>query len=107
MRNCKIDKIKEQKKVVANNSTKKQKRKKKNALILCRDGNEFWTTQEQFWQWVRQKIVVKLGDGPLHGKYVREADQFEVVLGNAVLNLTHPNHLSEVLYSRRYKASKG
>lgn len=85
----------------------KSKKKKKNAMIICRDGNEYWTTQDQFWQWVREKVVVKLGDGPLHGKFIRETDQFDVVLGNAVLNLTHRNHLTEVLYSRRYQTSRG
>ena len=36
---------------------KKQRRElkkaKKNALVLCHDGSQFWTTQKQFWQWVR------------------------------------------------------
>lgn len=98
MRHCKLNKIKKKKPKTF------KKKKKKNALIMCRDGNEFWTTQDQFWQWVRERVIVKLGDGPLRGKFVRETDQFDVVLGNAVLNLTHRNHLSEVLYSRRYQA---
>lgn len=104
MRECKIANIN-------NHNTKKtkkktSKKKKKNALIICRDGNEFWTTQDQFWQWVRERIIVKSGDRPLRGKFVRESAQFDVVLGNAVLNLTHRNHLTEVLYSRRYQASR-
>lgn len=87
-------------------SKKTKKKKKKNALIMCRDGNEFWTTQDQFWQWVRDRVVVKLGDGPLRGKFVREEEQYAVVISNTVLNLVHRNHLREVLYSRRYQASR-
>ena len=42
-------------------STKK-KRKKKTALVICKDRKQFWTTQTQFWQWVRDGVVVKTGD---------------------------------------------
>ena len=80
---------------------KEQKRKKKNAVVLCRDGKSYWTTQAQFWQWVRENVVVKLGDGPLRGKFVREYEEYNVVLSNTVLNLRCPNHLREALDSRR------
>lgn len=104
MRECKIASINDS---AAKKAVKKTtKKKKKNALIVCRDGNEFWTTQDQFWQWVRDRVIVKSGDRPLRGKFIRESDQFDVVIGNAVLNLTHRNHLQEVLYSRRYQASR-
>jgi hypothetical protein len=33
--------------------------KKKTALVVCRDRKQFWTTQAQFWQWVREGVVVK------------------------------------------------
>jgi hypothetical protein len=41
-------------------SVKKEKKKKKRtALVVCRDRKQFWTTQAQFWQWVREGVVVK------------------------------------------------
>jgi hypothetical protein len=82
---------------------KKEKRKKakKTALVICHDRKEFWTTQTQFWQWVREGVIVKTGDGPLTGMFNREHEELMVVLRNTVLNLAHPNHLSEALASRR------
>ena len=40
---------------------KKKKRKKKTALVICRDRKQFWTTQTQFWQWVREGVVYQDG----------------------------------------------
>ena len=80
---------------------KEKKKKKRTALIVCRDRKEFWTTQAQFWQWVREGVVVKTGDKPLEGSFVREHEELDVVLSNTVLNLAHPNHLREALLSRR------
>ena len=81
---------------------KAEKRKKKRtALVVCRDGKSFWTTQAQFWQWVREGVVVKTGDKPLEGGFVREAEELNVILGNTVLNLARPNHLREAMLSRR------
>lgn len=80
---------------------KAEKRKKKNALVVCRDGKEFWTTQSQFWQWVRERVVVKTSDGPLRGEFLRENEEYSVVISNTVLNLRHPNHLQEAVYVRR------
>ena len=80
---------------------KKAKKKKKNALVVCRDGREYWTTQAQFWQWVRERVIVKNGDGPLRGEFLRENEEYSVVISNTVLNLRHPNHLQEALYIRR------
>lgn len=90
----------------AKEKKKAKKKKKKNALIVCRNGNEFWTTQAQFWQWVRDHIVVKFGDAPLRGKFVRENEEYAVVISNTVLNLAHRNHLREVLHSRKYSSSR-
>lgn len=84
---------------------KEMKRKKKNALIVCRDGKEFWTTQAQFWQWVREGIIIKAGDYPLKGEYVRANEEKDVVISNTVLNLACPNHLHEALRSRRYRSN--
>ena len=81
---------------------KRQKRKqKKNALVITHDKIEFWTTQKQFWQWIREGIIVKTADGPLCGHFVRENEEKMVVLSNTVLNLACPNHLNEALSQKR------
>ena len=79
----------------------KKKKKKKNALVVCRDRKQFWTTQTQFWQWVRDGVIVHTGYQPLTGAFVREHEELLVTLSNTVLNLAHPNHLREALSSRR------
>src|SRR4051794_39326676 len=79
----------------------KKKRKKKTALVICRDRKEFWTTQTQFWQWVREGVVEKTGDKPPTGTFRREHEELMVLLSNTVLNLACPNHLRESLLSRR------
>src|SRR6185503_16145373 len=81
--------------------TKKKKRKKKTALVICRDRKQFWTTQTQFWQWVREGVVTKTGEQPLTGLFRREHEELMVLLSNTVLNLAHPNHMREALLSRR------
>jgi hypothetical protein len=78
-----------------------RKRKKKNALIMCHDGKEYWTTQAEFWQWVRESVVIKVSDAPLRGMFIRQNEEYNVVISNTVLNLRCPNHLSEALASRR------
>ena len=80
---------------------KKKVKKKKTALVICRDRKEFWTTQTQFWQWVREGIVVKTHDRPLTGMFHREHEELMVIFSNTVLNLAHPNHMREALLSRR------
>ena len=82
-------------------NNKKKKRKKKTALVICRDGKQFWTTQTQFWQWVRDGVVNKTGEQPLTGLFRREHEELLVLLSNTVLNLAHPNHMREALLSRR------
>jgi|SRR5215218_1027987 len=81
---------------------KTQKKKaKKNALVMCHDGKEYWTTQAQFWQWVRESVVLKISDGPLRGQFIRVNEEYAVVISNTVLNLKCPNHLREAIISRR------
>jgi hypothetical protein len=80
---------------------KKAQKRKRSALIICRDQKQFWTTQTQFWQWVRERKVSKLHDHPLTGALLCEDEELLVLLSNTVLNLAHPNHLSEALLSRR------
>lgn len=85
-------------------SKKKEKKKKKStALVVCRDRKTFWTTQAQFWQWVRDGVVVKTGEQPLTGAFRREHEELMCLLSNTVLNLAHPNHVREALSARRYK----
>ena len=80
---------------------KKKTKKRKTALIICQDRKQFWTTQAQFWQWVRDGIVVKTGEQPLTGLFKREHEELMVLLSNTVLNLAHPNHMREALLSRK------
>jgi len=82
-------------------TNKKKKRKKRTALILCRDRKRFWTTQTQFWQWVRGGVVIKTAEQPLTGIFKREYEELLVLLSHTVLNLAHPNHMREALLSRR------
>jgi hypothetical protein len=87
---------------------KKERRKKSKhtALIVCHHAKPFWTTQAQFWQWVRDRIIKKIQDRPLTGVFVREDEELMVVLSNTVLDLANPNHLNEALLSRRLKKLK-
>jgi hypothetical protein len=80
---------------------KTKKKKKRTALVICRDRKQFWTTQTQFWQWVREGVVVKTQYHPLTGSFLREHEELMVMLSNTVLNLAHPNHMREALASRR------
>ncbi len=80
---------------------KKRRRKKKTALVICRDRKQFWTTQAQFWQWIREGVITKTQDQPLTGLFNREHEELYVLLSNTVLNLARPNHMREALLSRR------
>jgi hypothetical protein len=82
-------------------SEKKKKRKKRTAQVICHDRKEFWTTQAQFWQWVRDGVVIKTGEQPLTGLFKRKHEELLVLLSHTVLNLAHPNHMREALLSRR------
>ena len=84
----------------------KKRKSKKTALVICRDNKQFWTTQSQFWQWVRDRVVVKTADHPLTGSFLRDHEESMVLLCNTVLNLARPNHLREALLSRRVGMSK-
>jgi hypothetical protein len=86
---------------VLSSNKEKKKKKKRTALVICRDHKQFWTTQTQFWQWVREGVVVKTDDQPLTGLFRHEHQELMVLLSNTVLNLAHPNHLREALSSRR------
>ena len=85
----------------------RRKKRKHTALIICRHARPFWTTQAQFWQWARERVIRKIQDRPLTGVFLREHEELMVVLSNTVLNLANQNHLNEALSSRRLKKSKG
>ena len=81
---------------------KAEKRKaRRAALVVCHDHKQFWTSSAQFWQWVRDGVIIKTGDKPLAGQFVHEAEELSIILGNTVLNLSRPNHLREAMLSRR------
>jgi hypothetical protein len=88
-------------KIEATLTNKKKKRKKRTALVICRDRKEFWTTQTQFWQWIREGTITKVSDHPLTGSFVREHEELMVLVSNTVLNLANPNHMREALAARR------
>jgi hypothetical protein len=100
-----MDQNRKEKKIELKKKRRELKLKKKNALVVCQDGKEFWTTQNQFWQWVRERVIIKSGDNPLHGKFVRSDAEKDVVVCNTVLNLACPNHLSEAIYARRFRSN--
>lgn len=79
----------------------KNKGKKHTALIICHDRNQYWTTQKQFWQWVREGIVAKTGDQPLTGQFCQLHQESFVILSNTILNRAYPHHLQEALQARR------
>lgn len=99
-----MSQTKEEKKKQKQVERKARKRKKNNALVLCQSGRQFWTTQDQFWQWFRDRVIIKEGDYPLRGRFIDENFEKTVVIANTVLNLGCPNHLREALYSRRFRA---
>jgi hypothetical protein len=78
-----------------------KRKKKRTALVLCRSGKQFWTTQAEFWQWVRDHVVIKTRDHPPTGIFRREDEELTVLLNHTLLNLAAPNHMRETLLSRR------
>lgn len=84
-------------------SPKAKKKAKKNALVICRDESRFWITQKQFWQWFREKKILKTGDRPLTGKFVSRNEEKMIVLANTILNISCPNHLREAMEQRRLR----
>lgn len=92
---------KKQKKLEQKKLRREKKKQKRNALVVCRDRSRFWTTQKQFWQWVREGKLLKLSDGPLTGQFVSAHEEKMITLANTVLNLACPNHLREAMAQRK------
>lgn len=83
------------------NNSKQTHKRKRSALIICQDETQFWTTQKQFWQWVRELKIVKLQDNPLTGKFNQPYEELMILVGHTVLNLAHRNHLTDAISARR------
>jgi hypothetical protein len=81
-------------------------RVKKTALIICNDGKEYWITQKQFWNMVRERVVEQTGDQPLQGKFRGRDDQLLITLNHTVLNQATPIHTGEFLQNSRLKKSR-
>ena len=75
---------------------------KKTARIVCANENEFWTTQKQFWTWVREGLVDVTGQNPLTGRFAGKREKLLVMIRHVVLDNSNVNHKHEVLttYSR-------
>ena len=70
---------------------------KKTARIVCANDNEFWTTQKQFWQWVREGLVDVTGQHPLTGRFAGKREKLLVMVRHVILDKSNPNHKQEVL----------
>jgi hypothetical protein len=80
---------------------------KKTALIICNDGKEYWITQKQFWNMVREGVVVQTGNHPLTGRFRGRDDQLLITIQHTVLNKATPIHTGEVLRIMRSRKNKG
>lgn len=72
---------------------------KKTARIVCANQNEFWTTQKQFWTWVREGLVDVTGQNPLSGRFAGRREKLLVMVKHVILDNASPNHKEEVLGS--------
>lgn len=82
---------------------------KKTARIVCANESEFWATQKQFWQWVREGLVDVTGHEPLTGRFAGRRERLLVMVRHVILDAGSPNHKQEVLdrYSKlKPKVSK-
>jgi hypothetical protein len=80
---------------------------KKTALIVCNNGKEYWITQKQFWNMVREGVVVQTGNHPLTGRFRGRDDQLLITIQHTVLNKATPIHTEEVLRVIRLRKNKG
>jgi hypothetical protein len=77
---------------------------KKTARIVCLNENEFWTTQKQFWKWVREGLVDVTGQNPLTGRFGGRREKLLVMVRHVILDNASPTHKQEVL--ERYSKLK-
>jgi hypothetical protein len=72
---------------------------KKTARIVCTNGNEFWTTQKQFWQWVRDGLVDVTAQRPLTGRFGGRREKLLAMVRHIILDNANPEHKRAVLES--------
>ncbi|HLG14614.1 MAG TPA: hypothetical protein VJH03_08965 [Blastocatellia bacterium] len=72
---------------------------KKTARIVCANDNEFWTTQRQFWKWVRDGLVDVTGQRPLTGRFGGRREKLLAMIRHVILDNACPEHKREVLAS--------
>ena len=72
---------------------------KKTARIVCANENEFWTTQKQFWLWVREGLVDVTAQNPLTGRFAGRREKLMIMVRHVILDSASPNHKQEVLDS--------
>lgn len=75
----------------------RQSKKKKNARIVCANEKEFWTTQKQFWVWVREGLVDVTGQKPLTGRFGGRREKLLVMVRHVILDNANPIHKEAVL----------
>jgi hypothetical protein len=75
----------------------RQPKKKKNARIVCANEKEFWTTQKQFWIWVREGLVDVTGQKPLTGRFGGRREKLLVMIRHVILDNANPIHKEAVL----------
>jgi hypothetical protein len=85
------------------NSQQIRRKNKKSARIHCTNRTQFWTSSAQFWQWVREGVVVKIGDRPLTGNFVRADEENLILSGHTVLNGACPEHMISFKRSQRMR----
>lgn len=79
---------------------------KKTALIVCNNDKEYWVTQKQFWNMLREGVVVQTGDQPLRGQFRGRDDQLLIMINHTVLNKATPLHTAEVLQTLRVRKNR-
>lgn len=70
---------------------------KKTARIVCANEKEFWTTQKQFWIWVREGLVDVTSQQPLTGRFAGRRERLLVMVRHVILDNANPIHKQEVL----------
>jgi hypothetical protein len=72
---------------------------RKTARIVCANEKEFWTTQKQFWKWVREGLVDVTGQQPLTGRFLGKRERLLVMVRHVILDNASPEHKEDVLKS--------
>jgi hypothetical protein len=76
---------------------------KKSARIWVNGAHCYWVTAKQFWNWVREDVLVLQREQPLEGHYRGRKEDFLVTLNGTILNVGCPEHKEAVLHSMRKK----